>query len=118
VAISASSVVTGTSTDRSQRTLAKLRSVATVSIQSVDSDDTVGVAVEMPSRAVPGRAPSAWGRIVTPSSRPKNSRRMRVKSGCGSTAITRAPSARQARTRLPTCAPTSIPMSPGPRNAP
>ena len=37
-----------------------------------------------------------------------------MKSGCGSTATTRAPSARQARTRLPTCAPTSKPMSPGP----
>ena len=100
--MSASRVVISTSTVRSHLTLAKLRSVSTVLIQSVESDDTVGVAVEMPSRAVPGSAPSALGTIVTSPSRPKNSRRMRAKSGCGSTAITRAPNARQARTRLPT----------------
>ena len=45
-------------------------------------------------------------------------RSTRRQSGCGSTAITVAPSRRQARTRLPTCAPMSNPSEPGPRNSP
>ena len=67
--------------------------------------------------AVPGRAPTALGTIVTSSARPKNRRSTFRQSGCGSIAITFAPSLRHARTRLPTWAPMSKPMSPGPRNS-
>jgi hypothetical protein len=55
--IRSSSVATATSIERSHRTQAKLRSVATDSIQSGDIDETVGVAVDRASRARP-----AWVR--------------------------------------------------------
>jgi hypothetical protein len=112
-----SKVTTVTSIVRSQRTPAKLWSADTDCTQSRDIDETVGVAVEMPSCARPGRAPTAPGTIVTPVSRPKSNRNTRRQSGCGSTATTVAPSFRQARTRLPTCAPMSNARSPGRRNS-
>ena len=102
----ASSVVAGTSTRSSQRTHAK-DGTRVAAMKPGDAVVTVGVRELTSSVALPDAAATASARTVTFRSRRNSQRRKRAKSGCGSTATTRAPRRDQERERLPTWAPMS-----------
>ena len=114
--MSASSVVAGTVTCWLQSTQAKPGTWLVSSMKLLLPVLTVGVRGLTCSVTVPARAATASGSTLTFGSRQNSRRRKRAKSGCGSTASTRAPSADQHRDRLPTWAPISKHKVPGRTN--
>ena len=94
--MSASSVVTRTSSARSHRTRRNVGfSRATVSLQPSASVDSVGFRSLTASFAIPSSRPTARGTMVTPGRRPTSRRSHGSRAGWGSSATTRAPRARE-----------------------
>ena len=116
-ATSRSSVVTRTRARASQRCPSQPGAPAVLATRrGRERRDTVGLRLLTLRTASPGAAPTASGTSTTCGSRPCARRSTRAAAAPGSTATTRAPSARKTRVRSPTCAPTSKASPPGGTN--
>src|SRR5258708_5668898 len=110
--ISASSVVTGTSTDPVQRWLSQPGASRAAPTNATEAVETVGLSALIIMLVEPAERPTAAASIATSALRPYNTLSTRTRGGCGPTATPRAPNRRNEATRSPTWAPISNTRSP------